>query len=1049
MTDPGRSDRTTPGGANKRRATAKGPSAVDRLRQDVKHGRESQQHGETVPAPVVRSLVLGSGAPSGVRIRGARIAGTIDLRDARGPAGEPCNALILTDCELVGTTATSPGLDASHASIRRLSLSDCRADGIELSSAVIGGDLGIDGLRGREDPAATGACWVKARNIQVGGALTAARAKLGVPWTAERPWDPADDPLWAGLRTRFGLDLRNARIGSWLMLEPDFESNGGTNLSSAVIGGDVWARGARLVAPVLGENTTNAVVGQSLEVRRHVALGMGLDAHGSVDLYGAAIGGTLDLRGAVIETIGATGPAVDLYASKIGADLLVGPAIDDPSGETQSDVSSLELTGATIDGRAWLMGWSRGPIQAIDARGLRVRGDLEVKGTVGRIDLSAATVDGRLVLDEVALVSLNGDAPSLSLEDAHVGQDLRVRSLSAAAVIALDRAAIIGARSAGLPFYPGWSLLEVLIRPMPDRGIGVLSFLLAEPDAVSSEGQVEIRILDGASSVIHDRNDETAPLLGSEDLATAYLEFFCYAVWGDEGPFSLTPGSIRIAPAVNGAWAAHAEVTYGSATFAAELLIGPTGSVEMLDDEPLRTATAAGRLAFAPPIRWYEVTGDGQSAGWPPDHLSVSFAAWEPETRETVLRSVVGELGKAWVGRAMTPTWPTGWSRPMVDLAGLQVAAIDDDSGAGWFAGDAPAAGEPWEPVVQLRLVGFEYGRLGPGPPPTPKAPATRAEFGASEGRRRDPAGSIAARIAGALARLRAGISALRGQADQAKPVAERQRAHEWRRRWLTAQYPTSAMPTEEAYQPQPYEQLARTWRNEGHYIRADAITIEKLQTERQVYDRRIVGHPVMRVLLAGLALLATVGLVLSHVVPDLPPTLRSDTVRSVLLVGAVGGTVALLRTRVLMWPVEKLFGYGLRTDAALKSCVALWAIGWALAWLGTSGIAPATNVLKVDTAAVSTTLTEDGRLVVVPTAPSGSEAAEVDCRNQIDPALYALDVMVPLLDLRQEQRCTVSSQDGYWFWRMMKVAYAVGGWIVVSGLVLTASGVVRRQVEK
>lgn len=77
---------------------------------------------------------------------------------------------------------------------------------------------------------------------------------------------------------------------------------------------------------------------------------------------------------------------------------------------------------------------------------------------------------------------------------------------------------------------------------------------------------------------------------------------------------------------------------------------------------------------------------------------------------------------------------------------------------------------------------------------------------------------------------------------------------------------------------------------------------------------------------------------------------------------------------------------------------------------------------------------------------PDGGSDGRAD---HIDPPLYALDVLVPLLDLRQEQRCTVSALDGSWFWRVVKVMYAVLGWIVVTRLVLTASGVVRRQVEQ
>jgi hypothetical protein len=93
---------------------------------------------------------------------------------------------------------------------------------------------------------------------------------------------------------------------------------------------------------------------------------------------------------------------------------------------------------------------------------------------------------------------------------------------------------------------------------------------------------------------------------------------------------------------------------------------------------------------------------------------------------------------------------------------------------------------------------------------------------------------------------------------------------------------------------------------------------------------------------------------------------------------------------------------------------------------------------LNAPTARESVTLSSDGRFV-----------KEIRCGGQIEPALYALDVFVPLLDLKQESKCTISAEHGVWPWRVAKSVYAILGWIVTSALILTVSGIVRRQVER
>lgn len=73
----------------------------------------------------------------------------------------------------------------------------------------------------------------------------------------------------------------------------------------------------------------------------------------------------------------------------------------------------------------------------------------------------------------------------------------------------------------------------------------------------------------------------------------------------------------------------------------------------------------------------------------------------------------------------------------------------------------------------------------------------------------------------------------------------------------------------------------------------------------------------------------------------------------------------------------------------------------------------------------------------------------EIRCGDQIEPMVYALDVMVPLLDLHQEDKCTMSGGDHALGWRIGAMLYAVIGAYVISMVILTISGVLRRSVDR
>lgn len=114
----------------------------------------------------------------------------------------------------------------------------------------------------------------------------------------------------------------------------------------------------------------------------------------------------------------------------------------------------------------------------------------------------------------------------------------------------------------------------------------------------------------------------------------------------------------------------------------------------------------------------------------------------------------------------------------------------------------------------------------------------------------------------------------------------------------------------------------------------------------------------------------------------------------------------------------------------------------------------PISPVLVVDSQAVTMSVvsTQAGdKLVTAKVPQSDNLTEEVSCGDQVEPSLYALDVMLPLLDLHQESKCAISSADGLepFLWRLFRALYAIVGAYMTSMLILTLSGVLRRSTER
>jgi hypothetical protein len=96
------------------------------------------------------------------------------------------------------------------------------------------------------------------------------------------------------------------------------------------------------------------------------------------------------------------------------------------------------------------------------------------------------------------------------------------------------------------------------------------------------------------------------------------------------------------------------------------------------------------------------------------------------------------------------------------------------------------------------------------------------------------------------------------------------------------------------------------------------------------------------------------------------------------------------------------------------------------LTWL------PVESVLALDTGSVQTREQAGGSKKKYLLA-----ANEKPCGDQIDPLIYAVDMFIPLLDLRQESRCVVSAAPEASPWRLSAFFYTLLGWGLMSWMLL------------
>ncbi len=372
-------------------------------------------------ALVLTQLLLGQNDPgigrpwsiglAGLRIRGADIVGSLDLRDAAQP-GEGLPALVLEACHI------PESIHLCAARLARLSIAQSEFTELCLNEANVDGPLDFSGAKsaGGTD----GIAWIDARNALIAGQVTGDGARLRAV-AAREPGEirPGEH--------RAALWLRDAEIRGSVQLVNGFVAHGGVSLDTAQVRGDVRLTGAEVWA---GEDDAfsaqNARIGGSLRLNR------GFVAHGVVWLHSASINDELVLTRATL--LGGT-PA--------------GLRPRDGGPERPEDRRSLVAGTTDVGADCWLRGATATSL--VSLRGSRIRGtlqasdlmiragddnafdgdDMEISNGVdftdarvsGSISLKGAEIGSSLNLDGARIGALQVNFTALDATNARVGAD--------------------------------------------------------------------------------------------------------------------------------------------------------------------------------------------------------------------------------------------------------------------------------------------------------------------------------------------------------------------------------------------------------------------------------------------------------------------------------------------------------------------------------------------------------------------------------------------------------------------------------------------------
>ncbi|HET9170563.1 MAG TPA: hypothetical protein VFN97_14070 [Actinospica sp.] len=306
-------------------------------------------HGEQIRAEVVAALALGAepgtaGRTAGVRIRGARIVGELDLR--HGTVDVPLTMLhcVFTDAIRLEQSVTK-SIDLKHSQLVRLWATGAHVRGsLTLSRVEITG--------GGDDAAKLQLLTVdtdlRARRLNCAGRITLINARVGAELSL----------TLAQLRNGgdIAINLGGAAIGSSLYFS-QAKVEGHLRMPGMTAGGLISLEQTTLSdPPTEGVFANQSITGDSITTGGdgnfdHV------DAAAQIDLTGSKFGGRLSFKGAKLRTTVPTWAALVCNAVSVSRGLYIGDGFHSHG--------TVRLTGAQIGGHLDVYGMApgSGPLQ--------------------------------------------------------------------------------------------------------------------------------------------------------------------------------------------------------------------------------------------------------------------------------------------------------------------------------------------------------------------------------------------------------------------------------------------------------------------------------------------------------------------------------------------------------------------------------------------------------------------------------------------------------------------------------------------------------------
>ncbi len=416
-------------------------------------------------AVVIRDILRGQLAcspdPHGLRLRGARISGRLDLEGVATKV-----SLQLTDCLLEegvqaqGASLTflglagcllehsaDPPLDADRLTCGALVMNRAQVNAhaaigaVRLSGASIDGNLELEGARLRNDSGAA----IYASGLRVGQSMLLRKGFTATSVSADATIRLIGSSVGRTLECDGAVLLNKSgpalqadamQVGLGALFRNGFTatSSGKTptvRLFCASIGGTLDFDGA-----VLRNESGPALDAEGLRVDQSVLFRKGFSAAGkgstagTVRLSRATIGGHLECRGANLRND--SGPALQAEGMQVSQSVFL---LDKLEATGSSRGGAVRLFGAGIGGNLECDGAvlrnDSGP--ALDAEGLRVGQAMYLRhgftatgaGRAGAVRLFNASVGGNLECDGAVL--RNDSGPALQAEGLRVGQAMYLR----------------------------------------------------------------------------------------------------------------------------------------------------------------------------------------------------------------------------------------------------------------------------------------------------------------------------------------------------------------------------------------------------------------------------------------------------------------------------------------------------------------------------------------------------------------------------------------------------------------------------------------------